>query len=567
MLLKVNRGYWGNNIMRISWKQAWSAVALTATAIWVMPDDALSGGSAPPPKKGQIPVETAASDNTIMRIPANAAFPISRSVNMGSGRSMMIQFPMELRDVMISDPEKVDIILQTSNRVFLVAKKPGAANSFFFDTQGNQIATIEINIGSDLSSLDAMLKRLIPGSNIKSELAGATIVLTGTVRSPVDSQRSADLANQYAKANKGAIGASANTATSTTIGNVTTWQMQSQATEKIEYKSVINMLQIEADEQVMLKVTVAEVNRSVLKQFGINLANSVNAGNFRFGAGTDNSLPITATSLGGLPTTGLAGAGSSSLASCGINLAASGTGFLPQSGIVGAFNAGGHCLAGAMRAMEREGLVKTLAEPTLTAVSGESAKFLAGGEYPVPGSASSVNGVATYGVTFKEFGVAVAFTPLVLSEGRISLKIETSVSELSNEGAVVLFGSQIPSLRKRSATSTVELPSGGSMALAGLISDTTRQNIEGFPGLKDVPILGTLFRSRDFQQNETELIVMVTPYLVRPTARQNLARPDDGLAPASDLKASFLGQLNRVYGRGKPTPDGDLKGSHGFIVD
>ena len=217
-----------------------------------------------------------------------------------------------------------------------------------------------------------------------------------------------------------------------------------------------------------------------------------------------------------------------------------------------------------LRALERNGLVRTLAEPTLTAVSGESAKFLAGGEYPVPVSADN----GTVGISFKEYGVGVAFSPVVLSEGRISLKIDTEVSELSNEGALVTAGIQIPSLRKRLARSTIELPSGGSLALAGLISDSTRQNIEGTPLLKDLPILGTLFRSRDFQKAETELVIIVTPYIVRPTARQNLARPDDGLAPASDLKANFLGHLNRVYGKTRELPaHGGLKGDHGFIVD
>jgi pilus assembly protein CpaC len=329
---------------------------------------------------------------------------------------------------------------------------------------------------------------------------------------------------------------------------------------------VINMLSIEGEEQVMLKVTVAEVNRTVLKQMGVNLAANINAGNFSQYLGTANTLPITATTLGALPSVGVASsstpAGSAPCNTVLPQIPGSGS-YVAQSGLAGSISFGAGCLGYALRALERDGLVRTLAEPTLTAVSGESAKFLAGGEYPVP--TSSVNGAV--GIEFKEFGIGVAFTPVVLSEGRISLKIDTQVSELSNEGALVLSGVQIPSLRKRSATSTVELPSGGSMALAGLISEQTRQNIEGLPGLKDVPILGTLFRSRDFAQNETELVVIVTPYMVRPTSRQNLARPDDGLAPASDLKANFLGQLNRVYGKGKPMPDGGLKGNHGYIVD
>jgi pilus assembly protein CpaC len=498
-----------------------------------------------------------------MRIPANANFPINRNVNLGAGRSMMMQFPMELRDIMISDPEKVDVILQTSDRVFLIAQKAGAANVFFFDASGNQIATLEVNIGSDLTSLDNLLKRLIPGANVKSELAGATIVLTGSVRSPIDSQRAADIARQYYEANKGSIGATA-TSTRTEVGGVTTWQSSFNGAGDDKKKPIINMLTVEGEDQVMLKVTVAEVNRTVMKQLGINWAGSVNSGNFFQSAGTQNTLPITATTLGALPNAGIVTAGApSGSAGCTVVLPQIHPNYVAQQGLTGAFSAGGTCLSYTLRALERHGLIRTLAEPTLTAVSGESAKFLAGGEYPVPVSADN----GAIGISFKEFGVGVAFTPTVLSEGRISLKVDTQVSELSNDGALVLSNTQIPSLRKRSALSTVELPSGGSIALAGLISETTRQNIDGTPGLKDLPILGTLFRSKDFQQSETELVVIITPYTVRPTARQNLAAPSDGLAPASDLKANFLGHLNRVYGKGKPMPDGGLKGDHGFIVD
>ena len=216
-----------------------------------------------------------------------------------------------------------------------------------------------------------------------------------------------------------------------------------------------------------------------------------------------------------------------------------------------------------MRALERDGLIRTLAEPNMTAISGETANFLAGGEYPIP----VVDSQGQLSVQYKKFGVGLAFTPVVLSEGRISLKIETEVSELTTEGAVVLSNISIPALKTRQAKTTVEMPSGGSLAIAGLISDSTKQNIDGFPGLKDMPMLGTLFRSRDFIKSETELVVIVTPYMVRPTARQNLARADDGLAPASDLKANFLGHLNRIYGKTAAPPPGGLKGDYGFIVE
>jgi pilus assembly protein CpaC len=554
--------------MRMTWTRACSALALALSATWSFSEPVLATD---PPKLAKKGAGEQASESTVMRIPGHGHFPLNRQVNMGKGRSMMIEFPMELRDVMISDPEKVDAVVQTSNRVFLIAKAPGAANAFFFDSQGNQIMNLEINIGSDLSSLDGLLKRLVPGSNIKTELAGATIVLTGSVRTPADSIRAADIATQYAAANKGAIGASSATSTRTETGGVTTWQIQSQAKDDTKYKPVINMLSIEGEEQVMLKVSVAEINRTVLKQLGVNLGASITAGRFGVDFGTTNTFPLSGATLGALGKTGLvtqdalldAAKQGQSLARCiTVNDAVSPK-YVGVSGLGGGYESGGSCFTQALRAMERDGLVRMLAEPTLTAVSGESARFLAGGEYPVP--TSSANGFI--GIEFKEYGVGVAFTPTVLSEGRISLKIDTQVSELSSDGNIVINGIGIPSLRKRSALSTLELPSGGSMVLAGLISDQTRQNIEGFPGLKDMPVLGTLFRSRDFQQSETELVVIVTPYMVRPTSRQNLARPDDGLAPASDLKANFLGHLNRVYGKGKTLPDGGLKGDHGFIVD
>ena len=190
-----------------------------------------------------------------------------------------------------------------------------------------------------------------------------------------------------------------------------------------------------------------------------------------------------------------------------------------------------------------------MAEPNLTAVSGEPAKFLAGGEYPVP----VVDSLGQVSVVYKEYGIGLAFTPVVLSEGRISLKIETEVSELTQEGAVVLSGIQIPALKKRQANSTVELPSGGSLAhRRPAVGGHSRQNIDGFPGLKDLPILGTLFRSHEYQKEETELVVIVTPYMVRPVARQELARPLDGLGDPTDRKANFLGQINRIYGGGRP---------------
>ncbi len=505
-------------------------------------------------------------DGSVMQIPARSNFPISKKITLGVGRSLMMQFPMELRDVMIADPSKIDAIVQTSDRVFLVARAAGSTNAFFFDAQGNQIMTLEIAVGSDLSSLENLLKRLLPNSNIRTDLAGTAIVLMGSVRNPSDAAKAADIATQFASANKNLTG-SGNNFQSQTIGGVTTSTGSFGANRDGQSeKKVINLLSIEGEEQVMLKVTVAEIQRSVLKQFGVNFASNFSVGPFNFNPMTNNSFPVTGSTLGNAAQAGVANSrAASTAATCAVSLpnTTGSSSYSSASALSGGFAAGGSCLSYVIQALEREGLVRTLAEPNLTAVSGESAKFLAGGEYPVPVSADNGN----ISISFKEYGVGVAFTPTVLSEGRISLKIDTQVSELSNEGAVVLSGTQVPSLKKRSALSTVELPSGGSIMMAGLLSDSVRQNVDGVPGLKDLPVLGTLFRSRDYQQGETELVIIVTPLMVRPTAAQNLARPDDGLAPASDLKANFLGHLNRVYGKGRALPDGGLKGNYGFIVE
>jgi pilus assembly protein CpaC len=204
----------------------------------------------------------------------------------------------------------------------------------------------------------------------------------------------------------------------------------------------------------------------------------------------------------------------------------------------------------------------------LTAISGEPAKFLAGGEFPIPAGQTCDNGICQIQVQFKQFGIGLEFTPVVLSEGRISLKIGTEVSELSSEGAVRFSTINIPSLKVRRASSTVELPSGGALVMAGLLQEQTRQNINGVPGLLNVPILGALFRSRDYQSGQTELMIMVTPFMVQPRSRQDFARPDDGFANPSDPATILLGQLNRIYGGpGAVAPKRTYHGSYGFILD
>jgi pilus assembly protein CpaC len=207
--------------------------------------------------------------------------------------------------------------------------------------------------------------------------------------------------------------------------------------------------------------------------------------------------------------------------------------------------------------------MRTLAEPQLTAISGETASFLAGGEFPIPVAQDK----DTISVQWKPFGVGLSFTPVVLDAGRISMKIATEVSEISSEGAITLDTISIPSLSVRRASTTVEMPSGGSLVMAGLLSDNINQNIDGVPGLKNIPILGALFRSKDYRKRETELVIIVTPFVVRPTARVALARPDDGYMPDAEIDGALIGRLNRVYGNPAEPPAGRFQGDIGFIIE
>ncbi len=561
--------------MRKTLKGAIAAILITTTALAAIPvqagERARANFASEPQEHG-----------SVLTIPANAKLPIVKQVGLGAGKSLMVQFPTPLKDVLVADPKYMDAVVQSSNQVFLIAKQPGATNAFFFDQNGQQVLTIEVTIGADMGGLESLLRRLIPGSNISLETAGRSVVLLGSVRTPLDSQRASDLAREFVRATKGMTASNGSSAMASPAGgangtqiSLTTQSASANGGADGEFKTekaVINMLSVDGEEQVQLRVHVAEVSRSVMKQFGINIGAQINAGSFATSLLTQNALPLTAAAgLGSLAIPGIGTEGSDAANALPCSAAGKlcnynkgpGKSF-GGSGTAGQFDlGGGNRISQTMQALERDGLIRTLAEPNLTAISGESAKFLAGGEFPIP----TIDGTGQISVTFKEFGIGVAFTPIVLSEGRISLKIETEVSELSTEGAVTLNNIVIPALSKRQAKSTIELPSGGSIALAGLISDKSRQNIDGFPGLKDLPVLGTLFRSKDFIKEETELVIIVTPYLVKPTARQNLSLPSDGLAEASDLRGNLLGHLNRVYGKTSAQPVGDLKGDYGFIVD
>jgi pilus assembly protein CpaC len=279
----------------------------------------------------------------------------------------------------------------------------------------------------------------------------------------------------------------------------------------------------------MLKITVAEMQRTMIKQLGIDLT-----GSFGVGPAVVNFNNANPFSTHGGP-------------------------LVDANTIAGTFKS----MTATLRAMEQAGVVHTLAEPTLTAISGESAAFLAGGEFPIPPPVQ-IGPTPPAQPSFKPFGVALSFTPVVLSEGRISLNVKTEVSEI--DPALTVNG--VPGVKTRRAETTLEVPSGGSLAMAGMIQEQSKQSINGIPGLLQLPILGTLFKSRDFINNQTELVIFVTPYVVRAVAQKNLARPDDGFADASDPATILLGNFNRIYGvPGNADPKRTYRGNYGFILD
>ena len=425
-----------------------------------------------------------------------------------------------------------DAITRTSRRIYLFGKQVGNTNLFIFDSSGNQLLNLDIRIERDVSGLEENLKKYIPGSDIKVEVVSDNIILTGTVPTPQASARAVQLARAFISGGE----ATTNQFNSSFGGDASNGGTVFIDQEARQQSQIVNLLRIDGEDQVHLKVTIAEIQRTVVKQLGIDL----------------NAVSSTVGKAIQLSTSNPFGLGY----------------FQSANNLTASYTEGNESISGLLQALDQAGVMRTLAEPSLTAVSGESASFAVGGEYHITDSSTADDqGRITISSRIVEYGVSLSFTPVVLAPGRISLRIRTEVSEPTSEGAAASVGRvNSPGVRRRQAETTVELPSGGSMILAGLLKDDVRQVSQGFPGLKDVPVLGTLFRSRDFQRFESELVVIATPYLVRPVARQQLARPDDNFQPHNDGAANFLGQVNRIYGNVEgEAPEGRYHGKVGFI--
>ncbi len=450
---------------------------------------------------------------------------ISQKITIGLNKSVIVDLPKDVRDVMVSHPQFVDAVIQSSRRAYLIGMAEGQTNVFFFDNSGQQMVTLEIIVQKDLQPLLDLFKEFIPDSNLKARMVEGNILVSGSVGLPVDANRAKDLAQQFVGGNG----------------------------------KVLNMISVSSNEQVMLKVKIVEINRSAVKRLGVNLSGVV-AGDVNAAFNTNNRFPLSAGNGVDSLFYGVFGKDPAScIASTALRGANMFNSIFPELAAGQSIN----CLAPAIEAFERTGVLRTLAQPNLTAISGESASFLAGGEFPIP--VAEDDGIS---VEFKPFGVGLSFVPVVLSPGRISLQVSTEVSDISQANSITAGLVSIPGLSVRRAKTQVELPSGGSLVIGGLLSDELRQSIEGTPGLKDLPILGKLFRSKDFIRSETELMVIITPYLVKSVATSELTQPDAGFSPASQRDGILMGRINRVYGNGsKPLTAGGYKGEYGYIVD
>ena len=436
----------------------------------------------------------------------------SQLINLPRGSSMAIDLPADARDVIVPNPVVAEAMLHSPRRITIIGLQPGETDAVVLDAAGRTILSLRVRVDAGVSALQDTLSRVMPGSQVRAEAVNDSIILTGAVSSPGEADRAAQVARAFVSAPE----------------------------------RVINMMTIAGSDQVMVKARVIEVQRTAIKQLGLDVNGVLNSVGDGLSYAQGATFGVSGSQLGG-----------------GI------LNYLDQAGDGSRLNTN-------LRAFERAGLVRILAEPNLTSVNGENAEFLAGGEFPVPvgRSVDASTGQVTIGIEFKPFGVRLAFRPIVLSEGRISLQLSTEVSELTSAGAFTLGGTAddalvIPALNVRRASSTVELPSGGSMMIAGLLREDTRQNIDQLPGIGSLPVLGALFRSRDYLSGETELVIIIEAYIVSPTSPGRMQTPADGLIIANDAQTLLFGQLNQQFRRpGDPAaPDSGWSGPVGYVIE
>jgi pilus assembly protein CpaC len=432
-----------------------------------------------------------------------------RPILLEAGKGTLIRLPRPASTVFIANPDVADVQIKSPSLIYLNAKATGETVLYAVDADDRVLLNAPVRVEHDLSRLRESFHYLIPGENITVESVDGSLVLKGSVSSAGRAEKAQTLAAAIASETKG---------------------------------KVVNQLSVATPNQVNLRVKIAEVNRTVLKAMGVNWSKTT--GRTRF----ETSLPVTGGQI-------LAG---------------------QTSDLALTFGRSANPINARIDALAQENLLTILAEPNLTATSGQPASFLAGGEFPVPIAGATTNGTTTITVSFKQFGISLNFTPTIIDENHISLRVRPEVSQLSNNGAVSLPISStssitIPALTVRRAETTVELGSGESFALAGLMQHNTEQDVAKVPALGDIPILGQLFRSDRYQHNESELVIIVTPVIVKPTETA-LAAPTDGWVPPHDWERVVNSSTYRqtlpgpAKGPAGPSPQG-LVGPVGFRLD
>lgn len=412
-----------------------------------------------------------------------AAQPVSarpsETLNLSVGTGTLVRLSAPMSDLFIASEGVADVQVRSANQLYIFGKGRGETTIYATDKSGRVVYAANVRVGNNISSLDEMLRAAMPEAQVQATPLNNLLLLTGTVASPEDAAEAQRLVQAY-------------------IGEGT---------------QVVSRLRTAVPLQVNLKVRIAEVNRSALKQIGVNLLSLDQTGGFQFGIGQGNPGTLTASGKT-------------------LNVKNVGT----TLGFAGKLL--GLDLISSLDLLASDGLSTTLAEPNLTALSGETASFLAGGEFPIPVS-QGVGGAVT--IEYKSYGVGLAFSPIVLADGRISMRVRPEVSELSSEGGVRIGGFEVPALVTRRAETTVELGSGQSFMIGGLLRSNASNSLNKAPVLGDLPILGALFRSTSFRRSETELVIIVTPYLVRPV-NGRLATPADGWRAPHDGTAVLEGQ-------------------------
>ena len=421
---------------------------------------------------------------------SGAARP-SETLNLSAGTGTLVRLSAPMNDVFVANDAIADVQVRSNRQLYVFGKASGETTVYATGANGRVVYAANVRVGNNLGSVDEMLRLAMPEANVRATPMNNLVLLTGTVASPTDVEEAQRLVQAY-------------------VGQST---------------QVVSRLRSATPLQVNLRVRIAEVNRSLLKQIGVNLLTQTKGG-FSIGIaqGQGIHLPPVSCSSNCEPAKVIRNPLGSTI---------SGVGSLFGLDIISSLD-----LA------ETDGLVTTLAEPNLTALSGETASFLAGGEFPVPISQS----LGSISIEYKQYGVGLAFTPIVLADGRISMRVRPEVSELSSEGSIKLNNFDVPALVTRRAETTVELGSGQSFMLAGLLRNNTTNNIDKTPFLGDLPILGALFRSSSFRRQETELVIVVTPYLVKPVS-ERLALPTDGYRAPSDATRIWEGQAYQSQGR------------------